>query len=141
MRQTLRGYDLTRFEGVGGDLYLARGTDEGAAGVALAAPEGVSVSLAEGRLTTTHRRALTTPTPAEGLVIRSYDPTFYTAYTLYGIAPVQGCRAEVTPPDLDAAYSLVEELLFAMPQSEAEENYPKVGRAFADTLRLICGGA
>lgn len=138
---TLRGYDLTRFEGVGGDLYLASGGADGDAPLALAAPEGLAVSLAEGRLTTTHRRALSVPVPAQGLVIRSYDPTFYTAYTLYGIAPVAGCRAEVTPPDLDAAYSLVEELLFAMPQSEAEENYPKVGKAFADTLRLICGGA
>ena len=139
--ETLKGYDLVRFEGVGGDLYLAHEASEGETALALTAPEGRSVSLADGRLTTTHRRALTTPTPAEGLVVRSYDPTFYTAYTLYQVAPVPGCVAEITPPDLDAAYSLVEELLYAMPQSEAEENYPKVGKAFADTLRLSCGGA
>ncbi len=139
--EALTGYDLLRFEGVGGDLYLARATSEGETAIALNAPEGRGVSLTDGRLTTTHRRALVTPTPAAGVVIRSYDPTFYTNYTLYQIAPVPGCIAEVTPPNLDAAYSLVDELLYAMPQPEAEENYPKVGKAFSDTLRLRCGGA
>ena len=44
----------------------------------------------------------------------------------------------MTPADLDEAYTLVEELLYALPASQQEDAFPEVGAAFADTVVLQC---
>ncbi|CUH99609.1 DUF1007 family protein [Leisingera aquaemixtae] len=132
----LQGFDMAWVEGFQGDTYLTR------AGVVLelGAPEHLATEVADGRITTRHRRVLAEPQAADGLVIKAYDPGYYTAYTMTGGLEVSGgCQASVTPPDLDAAYTKVEELLYAMPADQAEEAYPEVGEAFADTVRLRCG--
>ncbi|KIC54227.1 MULTISPECIES: DUF1007 family protein [unclassified Leisingera] len=132
----LQGFDLARSEGFQGDTYLTLGG--GALG--LGAPEHLSTEVKDGRITTRHRRVLTQPQAADGVVIKAYDPTYYTAYTVnQGLEVSGGCQASITPPNLDQAYTLVEELLYAMPANQAEEAYPEVGEAFADTVRLSCG--
>ena len=132
----LQGFDLAWSEGFQGDTYLTRGGEA----LALGAPEHLSTEVADGRITTRHRRVLAEPQAADGVVIKAYDPTYYTAYTLSGGLDVTGgCQGSVTPPNLDAAYTKVEELLYAMPADQAEEAYPEVGEAFADTVRLNCG--
>lgn len=131
----LQGFDLKWVEGFQGDLFLNRA----GAPVMLDAPQAGVAELQGGRITSRHRRALTTPVAADGLVLQAYDPTYYTAYTLVGAEAGTGCRALVTPPDLNAAYALVEEMLFATPQDQVEEAYPEVGKSFADTLELSCG--
>ncbi|MCE8008430.1 DUF1007 family protein [Aestuariivita sp.] len=133
----LNGFDLNWVEGFEGDLHLE------AAGVpiALGAPEGRGVTVEDARIVSTHYRPLVNPTEADGLILRAYDPTFYTAYDLTrGVTAGEGCRAEVTPADLDAAYTLVEEMLYAMPAADAEESFPEVGAAFADTVVIRCDG-
>ena len=61
--------------------------------------------------------------------------------SLVGEVKVDGpCRATQIPADLDAAYTLVEELLYVIPSSDIEEAYPEVGEAFADTVTLSCAG-
>ncbi|AHD00392.1 DUF1007 family protein [Leisingera methylohalidivorans] len=131
----LQGFDMAWTEGFQGDTYLTR---DGAA-LALGAPEHLSTEVAEGRITTRHRRVLVQPQAAHGVMIKAYDPTYYTAYTLTGgLAVSGGCQGRVTPPDLDAAYTKVEELLYAMPAEQAEAAYPEVGEAFADTVQLSC---
>ncbi|UWQ46984.1 DUF1007 family protein [Leisingera aquaemixtae] len=132
----LRGFDMAWVEGFQGDTYLTR------AGVVLelGAPEHLATEVADGRITTRHRRVLAEPQAADGVMIKAYDPGYYTAYTMTGGLEVSGgCQASVTPPDLDAAYTKVEELLYAMPADQAEDAYPEVGEAFADTVRLSCG--
>lgn len=132
----LKGFDMAWTEGFQGDTYLTR---DGEA-LVLGAPEHLATEVADGRITTRHRRALVQPQPADGVVIKAFDPGYYTAYTMTGGLEVSGgCQASVTPPDLDAAYTKVEELLYAMPAAQAEEAYPEVGEAFADTVRLSCG--
>ncbi|KIC21657.1 DUF1007 family protein [Leisingera sp. ANG-Vp] len=132
----LQGFDMSWVEGYEGDTYL---TLDGEA-LALGAPEHLSTEVADGRITTRHRRALVQPQAADGVVIKAYDPTYYTAYTVNrGLEVTGGCQGSITPPNLDQAYTMVEELLYAMPAEQAEESYPKVGEAFADTLRLSCG--
>lgn len=132
----LQGFDMAWVEGFQGDTYL---TLEGEA-LALGAPEHLSTEVSEGRITTRHRRALVQPKAADGVVIKAYDPTYYTAYTVNrGLEVTGGCQGSITPPNLDQAYTMVEELLYAMPTEQAEESYPKVGESFADTLRLSCG--
>lgn len=134
----LQGFDLNWQAGFEGDTYLT----SGGAALALGAPEARDTTMAEGRIRSRHFRPLARPAAAEGVVIQAYDPTYYSAYTLsLGVEAGAGCRAEVTPPDLDQAYSLVEELLYAMPADQAEDSFPEVGAAFADTVRLTCAGS
>ncbi|MEX0305295.1 MAG: DUF1007 family protein [Leisingera sp.] len=132
----LQGFDMAWVEGFEGDTYLTLGGEA----LALGAPEHLSTEVADGRITTRHRRALVQPQAADGVVIKAYDPTYYTAYTVNrGLEVTGGCQGSIAPPNLDQAYTMVEELLYAMPAEQAEESYPKVGEAFADTLRLSCG--
>lgn len=135
--EQLQGFDLAWLPGFEGDTYLTR---DGAP-LALGAPEHLSTEVEDGRITTRHRRALKQPVAAEGAVLKAYDPTYYTAYTLNrGLKVTGGCSGEVTPPDLDAAYSQVEELLYSLPTAQAELEFPKVGEKFADVVRLSCEG-
>ncbi|NVK12571.1 MAG: DUF1007 family protein [Rhodobacteraceae bacterium] len=132
----LQGFDLAWSEGFQGDTYLTLG----GAALGLGAPVHLSTEVKDGRITTRHRRVLTQPQAADGVVIKAYDPTYYTAYTVnQGLQVSGGCQGSITPPDLDQAYTMVEELLYAMPADQAEEAYPEVGEAFADTVRLSCG--
>ena len=131
----LTGFDLNWVEGFAGDLYL----EAGGAPIGLGAPEGRGLVVEDARIVSTHYRPLPEPIAADGLVLRAYDPTFYTAYNLGGGVSVDdGCAAEITPADLDAAYTLVEELLYATPAADAEDQYPEVGEAFADTVVIQC---
>ena len=133
----LDGFDLQWVEGFEGDLYLTRGETP----VRLGPPEGRGVKVTDGQIVTTHFRPLADPAPAEGLVLKAFDPTFYTAYDLSGgVTVTGGCVAEVTPADLDRAYDLVEQMLYAMPADQAEDAFPEVGEAFADTVVIRCAG-
>lgn len=129
----LKGFDLNWVDGFEGDSYaLSNGKP-----VTLGAPEARGISVENGRITSTHFRAA--DAPAAGLEIKIYDPTFYTAYEMAGQVEVDGpCTASIEPADLDAAYSYVEELLYATPSDQATDAFPKVGDRFADTVMLSC---
>lgn len=136
--EALSGFDLNWTDGFQGDLFVS----DKAGPVALGAPHFVSLTVSAGRIQTTHRRDLVQPAGAAGLVVKAYDPTFYTAYDLSGGVDIDGgCSADVIPADLNAAYSKVEELLYALPADQAESAFPEVGEAFADTVRLTCSGS
>jgi ABC-type uncharacterized transport system substrate-binding protein len=133
----LNGFDLNWDAGFEGDLYLeAQGQS-----LALGRPEGRGVAVQDAQIVSTHYRPLVEPVAANGVILRAYDPTFYTAYDLTRGVEVQGaCTAEITPADLDAAYTLVEESLYALPADQAEAAFPEVGAAFADTVVISCSG-
>jgi len=129
----LDGFDLQWVDGFEGDTVAMRA----GVPVTLGPPEGRGLKVEDGRITTTHFRPATGP--VDGLVIKAFDPTFYTAYSLIGPVDVdEPCVATIEPADLDAAYTMVEELLYATPAAEAKDDYPKVGEAFADTVSLSC---
>lgn len=133
----LDGFDLHWVPGYAGDLYL----ETGAGPVPLGPPEGRGVSVHAGRIRSVHLRPLPQPVPAAGLVLRVYDPSFYTAYSLtLGVTAGGGCRAEVTPPDLDAADARLKALLAAIPATRTETDFPAVGATFADRVTIRCGG-
>lgn len=130
----LNGFDLQWIEGFEGDTYVETATGTS---VSLGPPEARGIAVENGRIISTHFRAASAQ--ADGLVVKAYDPGFYTAYTLVQAATVNGpCITTVTPANLDAAYSRLEELLFGMPQEEAEAYFPEVGESFADTVFLTC---
>ena len=129
----LDGFDLQWVDGYEGDSYVTQGDTP----VALGPPQSRGATVTQGRITTTHFRPA--DAPAQGLVIKIYDPTFYTAYTLVGQVEVDGpCTSTIDPADLDAAYSLAEELLYATPSQDGMDAFPEVGEAFADTVMLSC---
>mgnify|MGYP001793946735 CR=1 FL=1 len=129
----LDGFDLQWVEGYEGDSYAR----QNGVPVALGPPEARGTRVEGGRIITTHFRAA--DAPAAGLEIKAFDPTFYTAYALVGQIEVEGpCTAMIEPADLDAAYSRLEELLYATPEADATDYYPEVGESFADTVLLSC---
>jgi ABC-type uncharacterized transport system substrate-binding protein len=101
----------------------------------------------DGLLRETHLRPVAELADrAAALEILAYDPGFYIAYSLVGNVRIEGrddCSATVQPADLNAAYSLVDELLYGRPASDVgpEEDFPEVGRSFADTVVVTCTGS
>jgi len=132
----LQSFDLQWSEDYDGDSYLIR---DGVP-LVLSGAEHLETVVSGGRITTRHRRTLVEPVAADGVVFKAYDPTYYTAYTLnLDFEVTGGCTGEATPPNLNAAYDKVEELLYSIPADQVNEVYPEVGEAFAETVRLSCG--
>lgn len=134
--------DVDWDEGFPGDLYI-----ETASGpVALERPTGFAARYEDGRLTTSHLRILSAPVDvsAAPLTVRIYDPTFFVAYDVtlpVTVDKAPGCAVSRIAANLDAAYSLVEELLYGPGAQEyTDDTYPEVGAAFADTLTVTCAG-
>lgn len=123
-----------------GDLFLSSGGAE----LTLGPPEEMAMTYDLGRVEERHLRpVLDPPPPGEVVEIRVYDPFYYVAYTIVGDLVIEGredCEATWQGADLNAAYSLVDELLYGRPASEVgpEEDFPMVGEAFADTVRVSC---
>lgn len=134
----LDGVDLQWVPGFEGDTYVTRANGNT---VSLGKPQSRGVSVSNGRITTVHFRPARRQQSANALIVKAYDPTFYTAYALTGAVPITGpCTTNVLPADLDAAYTLAEEMLYAMPASDAIDAFPEVGEAFADTVIVTCSG-
>lgn len=134
----LSDYVLDWPEGFGGDLLVTAG----AGPVALGAREEAGVAFEDGRMMESHLRPLAAPV-AGPVTVKVFDPSYYTAYTI--AAPVtvtggEGCSVGIARADLVAATDMVEEMLYAMPQNEAEMVFPEVGEAFADTITVTCTG-
>lgn len=137
----LSGFDMNWDAGFAGDV---RGfADERPIG--LSRPMDWSADYRDGKIITTHVRALDTrldPRSAE-VVLRLYDPTFYTAYaaTLTQSAEgAEGCVAEAVPFDPDTAYPILEKRLAEAEAAgtDVEMDFPEVGDVFADEVHLLC---
>lgn len=125
-------------DGYEGDLYV---TQEGQP-VQLGARQDASVTFEEEQVIESHTRPVTSAAPG-GATVKVYDPGYYTAYTVVRPVAVKGsatCGARVARADLIAATEKVDELLYGMPQDQAEAQFPQVGEDFADTIRVTCGG-
>lgn len=139
----LTGFDMDWPEGFAGDLEV---TQAGAVAT-LGGPEQVTADWREGRLISTHLRRIDPPLDpaAAEIVLRPYDPGYYTAYTIITAARITGrddCRAETWEPDLDAAGREMQEALAELaPGTDIEDaGFPPVGALFAQEVRLSCGG-
>ena len=139
----LRGFDMDWPEGFEGDVEIVQGN----ARARLGPPEAVTTDWRIGRLISTHLRRFDTPLdPAAGeIVIRPFDPSNYTAYTVVTETRFRGrgdCRAETWEPDLDAAARELQAALAELaPGIDIEEaGYPPVGGLFAEEVRVTCGG-
>ncbi|MCA0995784.1 DUF1007 family protein [Alloyangia pacifica] len=132
----LERFDLDNwYEGFEGDLYMYSGEQK----LTLGAPEFVSVSVDEGRITSVHRRSVS-PAPADGLVIEPYDPTYYIAFEAsLPITLPAPCTAAVAKPDLDEAARKMQQELAQIPEDQFLEIEP--GRDFADRIEVTCAAS
>ena len=136
----LQGFDMNWLEGYHGDTHLT----QGAQALALGGPSDWTSEYRDGRLHSTHLRALPAlPDPAAEWVIAVYDPTYYTSYSLAASPVLSGrddCIARVFEPDFDAAgaqlQAALDELLGAGGDMEAD--FPMVGAMFSEEVRITC---
>jgi ABC-type uncharacterized transport system substrate-binding protein len=126
-----------------GDLEVVQGDDI----LPLAPKRDHAMVYEDGIVRETHLRPLARIADRSApLTILPYDPTYYVAYTIAGPVTVEGrddCEVDIIPANLDAAYSLVEELLYGRPASDVgpDEEFPEVGRSFADTVVVTCAAS
>jgi len=125
-------------DGFTGDLEVSQND----AVLALADRQSHAVTFEDGFVRETHIRPVIGASDAP-LTVRAYDPFYYVEYTLVGEVKVLGndaCTVAVTPPDLNAAYSLIDELLYGRPASDVgeEEAFPEVGREFSERIDITC---
>jgi ABC-type uncharacterized transport system substrate-binding protein len=136
----LQGFDMNWLDGYHGDTHLT----QGALVLELGGPSDWTSDYRDGRLYSTHVRALPVlPDPAAEWVIAVYDPTYYTSYRLSQAPRLTGrddCVARVFEPDFDAAgaqlQAALDELLGA--GGDMESDFPMVGAMFSEEVRITC---
>ncbi|MEP3686827.1 MAG: DUF1007 family protein [Sulfitobacter dubius] len=137
---SLNGFDMQWIEGFNGDTVLLEGGEE----VALSGPQDVETRFADGRIITSHLRAVEDPAPAaDGLVIKPYDPTYYTAYEVTQKVTIQGsdtCRARVKMPDMNADLRALQQDLSALDANTdpSDVGLPEIGEALANEVVITC---
>lgn len=140
---TLSGFDMKWIDGFNGDLVALNGTTP----VPLSAPQEFGASYSEGRITTTHLRALDNPVPAGAtLTLKPYDPTYYTAYeaTLpITFQPDSACMARRTTPEPDASLVALQQKLAELDMATDPEDagLPDIGAQLADSVIVTCAAS
>lgn len=140
----LSGFDMNWDAGYYGDL---RASLAGQA-LELSRPMDYTASFADGKITTTHLRAVAGhPLVASGeLVMRPYDETFYTAYEVTQPAKVSGqlaCLISKIEPDIDAELEKMQVQLAELDANSNPEDagLPNIGAKFATEIRITCAGS
>jgi len=129
----LEGFDMRWIAGFAGDTYLWAGERP----VPLGPPQPVATDVSDGMITSVHIRSFD-PLPPDALVLKAFDPEYYTYYALEGGVEVpDSCQAEVDAADTGAAERLLASLLGGR-DPEMVVDFPKVGAAFADTVHIRC---
>ncbi len=122
----------------GGDLEVV----QNGAPVTLGPPRDHRMSFDAGIVREVHVRPLMDAADAP-LRLRVYDPFYYIAYHLNGPVRITGredCTVQITAPDLNTAYSKVEELLYGRAAADVgpDEEFPEVGAEFAEIIDVTC---
>ncbi|WP_411976233.1 DUF1007 family protein [Sulfitobacter faviae] len=137
---SLNGFDMQWIEGFNGDTVLLDGGEE----LALSGPQDVETRFADGRIITSHLRAVEGLAPsADGLIIKPYDPTYYTAYEVTLKVTIQGsdaCRARVKMPDMNADLRALQQDLSALDANTdpSDVGLPEIGGALANEVVITC---
>ncbi len=132
----LQGFDMNWEPGFPGDTFAFAGERA----VALSGPRDGVARYEEGRIVSSHVRDLAEPV-AGLLVVKNYDPTYYTAYTIQSVL-AEGCGTEVISPDLTEAEREMQAALAEIPADvDVEIGFPEVGAVFAQEVRVTCGAS
>ena len=132
----LQGFDMNWEPGFPGDTYAFAGDVP----VALSGPRAGRARYEGGQIISSHIRDLAGPV-AGLLVVKNYDPTYYTEYTIREVV-AEGCATEIVAPDLTEAERALQAALAEIPADvDIEMGFPEVGAVFAQEVRVTCGGA
>jgi ABC-type uncharacterized transport system substrate-binding protein len=137
---TLNGFDMAWDPGYPGDSYALLGE----AALNLDRPQDWTVAFEGGKIVSTHVRRLNSPAVVHEvpLIVQSYDPSFYAAYRIVGSPVLSGrsdCAAQVFEPDLAAADRYLQQALAELNATgDVEGEFPAVGAAYADEVRVTC---
>jgi ABC-type uncharacterized transport system substrate-binding protein len=137
---SIQGFDMNWQEGYPGDTYALLGEVP----VEISRPSDWTAKIEDGFVTTTHVRHLAVPVRPEAgkpLIIQSYDPEYYIAYTInYGrVEGGEDCEAVVhgfDPEMADAALTAASQEYAA--STDPNMPFPKIGAAYADEVRVAC---
>jgi ABC-type uncharacterized transport system substrate-binding protein len=137
----LTGFDMQWIEGFNGDLAVSQ---DGRV-LPLSGPTDFTATFDEGRITTTHRRAVLAPVDgrAAPIVIKPFDETYYTAYEITSKVEVEGaenCRARVRMPDMTADLSALQAELAELDANMDPQDVglPNLGEALAAEATVTC---
>jgi ABC-type uncharacterized transport system substrate-binding protein len=138
----LSGFDMKWQAGFAGDTYALTG----GRALDLSGPQDWTAAYKDGRVQSTHLRRFTEPVMvgAEPLVVQVYDPSYYTSYAIT-MPPVltaapQGCAAQVFEPDRTAADAVLAAALEEYSGTDGiEADFPAIGAAYAEEVRVTCG--
>lgn len=141
----LAEYQTRWDQGFEGDSYLWNGLTR----VALSGPVEPAARVRDGRIEITFLRELEAPfrpgretdaSGASGTVVKVYDPTFYTKYSVTSAPRLEGaardCRATVAPFEPTGPLAALQETLTAIPIDGDPDGEP--GALFADRVTVAC---
>jgi len=129
----LQGFDMNWDPGFPGDTYAFAGDRA----VALSGPRDGVARYEGGQIVSSHVRDLAEPV-AGFLVVKNYDPTYYTEYTIRDLR-AEGCATEIIAPDLTEAERALQAALAELPaDADVEMGFPEVGAVFAQEVRVTC---
>lgn len=137
---TLTGFDAEWIEGYNGDLVVTAG----GAPVALSGPLEPQATAENGRIITSHLRAVEGgAVSAAALSAKPFDETYYTAYEVNRPVTVIGpasCVMERIDPDIDGQLAQMQAFLLTLDaEYDLEENdIPLVGESFATEILISC---
>ena len=136
----IAGFDMKWDAGFAGDSYALLNTLP----LTLTGPEDWTASYKDAKLTSTHLRKFAEPVQItdKPLVVQLYDPTYYVGYTVVAETTLTNgdtCTAQTITPNLDAADIIFQAALAQIPiGGNVESEYPAVGAAYADEVRISC---
>ncbi|GAB4265626.1 MAG: DUF1007 family protein [Pararhodobacter sp.] len=134
-------WDADWIDGYKGDIELFAGGVE----LTLLPPTDWAADWHDGRAVSIHTRRLAQPVDiAQGLVLRAFEPEFFTAYTITAAPTYLGrddCTGVVVSPDPDAVPDELSERLLAMDADTTNDLVGVVDLAqfFADEVHVRCG--
>ena len=137
---TLTGFDMQWIEGFNGDLEVLSGENA----VVLSGPTEATATFNEGQITTTHLREVLAPVDgAEGVVIKPFDPTYYTAYEVTLPLTISGsekCRARVKMPVMGENLTKLLTQLSAleMDAEPQDAGLPNIGSQMSQDVIVTC---
>lgn len=136
----LSGFDMDWDADFPGDTYALLGETA----LPLSRPKDWTATYADDRVTTTHLRTFDAPVPLGDLplIVQLYDPGYYVAYAIPYDPVVTGgvgCSAQVFVPDLDEAAAEMQAALAEFtPDIDLEADFPAIGAAYAEEVRVTC---
>ncbi len=136
----LAGFDAQWIEGYNGDLVVMAAGEP----VALSGPQQATATTEDGRIVTTHLRAVEDGgIMARSLSAKPFDETYYTAYEVTRPVTISGpsiCAIERIDPDIDGQLAQMRAFLLTLDaEYDLEENdIPLVGESFATEILVSC---